>query len=96
MEPKKKEKAIKKKFQKLQNDHKEINGAKARGKLAVAELKGTDWLHKKVTELKSGGRHKETSTKTGGRKKETSTKTKIAVSAYYCYILLSIIINYIL
>jgi hypothetical protein len=29
-------------------------------------------------------------------KKETSTKAKIAVSEYYCYILLSIIINYIL
>ena len=83
MDRRQKEKAVKKMFTKLQNDHKEINGQKARGKLAVAEIKGTDWLHKKVTEL----REVKTSTKTGRRQKETSTKTKIAVRIYYCYII---------
>ena len=95
MDKKQKKRAVKKMFEKLQNEHKTLTTQRARGKLAVAEIKGCNWLHKKVTELKLNPREVKTSTKTG-RHKETSTKAKIAVSEYYCYILLSIIINYIL
>jgi hypothetical protein len=94
LDNKQKKKAVKKKFTKLQEEHQTLKGAKARGKLAVAEMKGCDWLHKKVAGLKLNPREVEKST--AGRKKETSTKAKISVSEYHCYILLSIIINYIL
>jgi hypothetical protein len=93
LDHKQKKKAVKKKFTKLQEEHQTLKGAKARGKLAVAEMKGCDWLHKKVAGLKNP---REVEKSTAGRKKETSTKIKISVSEYYCYILLSIIINYIL
>jgi hypothetical protein len=93
LDHKQKKKAVKKKFTKLQEEHKTLQGVKARGQLAVPEMKGCDWLHKKVAGLKNP---REVEKSTAGRKKETSTKIKISVSEYYCYILLSIIINYIL
>ena len=65
MDKKQKKRAVKKMFEKLQNEHKTLTTAKARGKLAVAEIKGCNWLHKKVTELKLNPREVKTSTKTG-------------------------------
>ena len=78
MDQKQKKKAVKKKFTNLQEEHRTLQGAKARGKLAVAEMKGCDWLHKKVAGLKNPREVKKEGT--AGRKKETSTKAKIAVS----------------
>jgi hypothetical protein len=62
MDKKQKKRAVKKMFEKLQNEHKTLTTAKARGKLAVAEIKGCNWLHKKVTELKLNPRQVKTST----------------------------------
>eukprot|EP01046_Picozoa_sp_COSAG06_P018209 COSAG06_NODE_1259_length_10075_cov_50.687049_10_plen_92_part_00 len=67
MDKKQKERAVKKMFEKLQNEHKTLTTQRARGKLAVAEIKGCNWLQKKVTELKLNPRQVKTSTKTGGR-----------------------------